>query len=370
MQPHTKASYYRLLSANNLGLTGIKEGSAKMPEVIWDRFKIEALAFEGGGTKGVVYGGALKRLEEANLLQDIKNFAGTSAGAQTAAIAAFGYTAQETIDVLASAPWNKLLDDQFGCLRDLWRLNTQYGFYKGEFLQEYLDNLFEAKSGKKKCTLRELYDLRGVHLKVGVISVTEQNFQLIDYLTEPDIPVSLAVRASSALPGVFTVVKWKDKVFVDGGLLGNLPANAFPGKKTLALDLVSKEDTEYEVTKRVNLPSGLLDHFGRLSTMVINHAQIMRRHKMVADMREANHAFHTSSRLFGRKPAARMLDIIKIPTGDAPVLDSDLDKVVIEQMVASGWVAIDKYLTGSLRDAKSKRSWKNGITMVPPNSDF
>ncbi|KAJ1635208.1 acyl transferase/acyl hydrolase/lysophospholipase [Pavlovales sp. CCMP2436] len=203
------------------------------PDVTWDRYGVEALAFEGGGTKGVAYGGALRRLEKTGILANIKYLSGTSAGAQTAALVAVGYSADEVIKVLADAPWTELFDDSYGCFRDLYRLNTGFGIYKGDFLEKYLDGLFEAKLGIKNITLGQLYARTGVHIKLGVISVKERAFVMLDYTNEPSMPLALAARASSALPGIFTAVEWRDNRYVDGGLLGNLPSEAFPGMKLL-----------------------------------------------------------------------------------------------------------------------------------------
>ncbi len=51
--------------------------------------------FEGGGAKGIAHVGALAALEESGL--DLCGFAGTSAGAVIAALAAVGYQSRELI---------------------------------------------------------------------------------------------------------------------------------------------------------------------------------------------------------------------------------------------------------------------------------
>jgi predicted acylesterase/phospholipase RssA len=135
----------------------------------WDGHRIEALAFEGGGTKGVVYGGALTRLEQAGLTEGIKCVAGTSAGSQSAALFAFGYTGDEVVKVLGAAPWDKLLDRTFGLIRNINRLVNRFGVFKGDFLEAYIDELLEAKCGLKNCTFAQAFARTGVHLKVGVV---------------------------------------------------------------------------------------------------------------------------------------------------------------------------------------------------------
>ena len=50
--------------------------------------EIDALVVEGGGTKGSAYPGVVLALEEAGVMKNCKKFAGSSAGAQTAALVA------------------------------------------------------------------------------------------------------------------------------------------------------------------------------------------------------------------------------------------------------------------------------------------
>ncbi len=72
---------------------------------------IEYLIFQGGGGKGVAFAGALKALEEKQVLplvpgQDssIKGIAGTSAGAITALLVALGYNSEEIDSDFLSKP--------------------------------------------------------------------------------------------------------------------------------------------------------------------------------------------------------------------------------------------------------------------------
>merc|ERR1712232_291364 len=73
-------------------------------------FYPEVLVFEGGGTKGIHYAGALKHLEDAGILNGVQCFAGTSAGAQTAALLAFGFNGTEMEELMLTASWADLLD--------------------------------------------------------------------------------------------------------------------------------------------------------------------------------------------------------------------------------------------------------------------
>ena len=72
----------------------------------------DTIAFEGGGTRGMIYGGASIALEEVGLLQSACNFAGTSAGSQSAALLAAGYTACELKNELLNQNFLRFVMDK------------------------------------------------------------------------------------------------------------------------------------------------------------------------------------------------------------------------------------------------------------------
>eukprot|EP00058_Branchiostoma_floridae_P013306 XP_002598794.1 hypothetical protein BRAFLDRAFT_74527 [Branchiostoma floridae] len=78
---------------------------AKLPELGAERFRkynfpFENMVMEGGGAKGIAYIGAVKVLEDAGIMKNIKRFAGTSAGAITAGFVAAGMSSGDVLDVM------------------------------------------------------------------------------------------------------------------------------------------------------------------------------------------------------------------------------------------------------------------------------
>ena len=71
------------------------------------------LVMEGGGIRGIAYGGALEELEKRGVLAGIRRVGGTSAGAIQAALLAVGYSPQEIIAVLNNTPVQRLNDGRF-----------------------------------------------------------------------------------------------------------------------------------------------------------------------------------------------------------------------------------------------------------------
>lgn len=303
----------------------------------WDGSRFEAILFEGGGTKGMVYAGAMRRLEEAGLVGSLRCFGGTSAGAQTAVMMAIGYTGNELRDIMASAPWDHLLDKSTGCCslcRDLVRLKREYGICRGEFLLEYLEELIEAKVGRRDITIQELYDERGVEVRLGACNVTRKCFQLLDRQSHPRMPLALAARASSSIPWVFAPVRYRDEkgresLYVDGGLAGNLPARCFPGRRTLAFNLMSTRDYNALLgDAEEQLRSGL----GGFSTALLDMVLCAAQAQGGVNDREI------------RAPQVANVDFVLIDCGDAGMLDTHMSEEQIGRMVAAGYDAVSDYL--------------------------
>ena len=76
-------------------------------------YNFRNLVFEGGGVKGIAYGGALMRLDEMGLLYSVDRVAGTSAGAITACLMSLGYSSKEISKIVAETDFSKFEDNTF-----------------------------------------------------------------------------------------------------------------------------------------------------------------------------------------------------------------------------------------------------------------
>merc|ERR1719188_1013567 len=122
--------------------------------------KYEAIAIEGGGSKGIAYSGVFKRMEEEGLMKGIKKFAGTSAGAQVALYLATGHTSEEISQINVNQDWEKVFDMAKGCcstLVNLYRATTKLAVC-GDHLEKHLEEIVQKKTGKSNLTFKQLYD--------------------------------------------------------------------------------------------------------------------------------------------------------------------------------------------------------------------
>jgi NTE family protein len=189
------------------------------------------LVFEGGGVKGIAYGGALLELEERGILKDVQRIAGTSAGGITATLLALGYTAEETSAIIAKTNFNQFADHAFGMVRDIYRLFRHFGFHKGKKFRDWIGELIERKTGQPNLTFGQLHeragqnDFRDLYL-VG-INLSQQKLEVYSHENCPEMEIRQANRITMSIPLYYQCVKRESDVLIDGGVTWNYPLNIF-----------------------------------------------------------------------------------------------------------------------------------------------
>ena len=155
------------------------------------------IAFGGGGFKGGAHVGVLKVLDEYGIKPDM--VAGTSIGSAVAALFASGYTWQMMETLL--------------CQFDLDAMTKVRPSRSGLIpATGYTELIHTCVKGKK---IEEME----IPLKIVAVDLVSRKKVVFDKgETAP------AVRASSAIPGVFTPVKMGEMLLVDGFLLDVCPA--------------------------------------------------------------------------------------------------------------------------------------------------
>lgn len=186
------------------------------------------LVFEGGGVKGIAYAGALQVLTDCDIMPQIKQVAGTSAGAITATLVALGYTAPEIKSIIMSMDF-KQFEDRW----DPLRLATEYGLYKGSTFLAWMQKMIMARSHKgPNTTFADLYNQNGIGLFVFATDLNIYDIKQFSHLDTPNISIAEAVRASMSIPMFFKAWKFSNNqpdnhIYVDGGVVWNYPLTVF-----------------------------------------------------------------------------------------------------------------------------------------------
>lgn len=171
-----------------------------------------ALALGGGAARGFAHIGVIKALETNGIVPDI--IVGTSAGSVVGALYAAGGDAF-ALQKLAFALDESALTD--------WAVFDR-GFLKGEALEKFINQQVGGKP------------IEGLKRKFAVVATDLADGQQAVFVSGN---VGMAVRASSAIPAVFSPVTIRGREYVDGGLVSPIPVRA---ARQLGADIVIAVD--------------------------------------------------------------------------------------------------------------------------------
>ncbi len=188
------------------------------------------LTLSGGGAKGLAHVGILKAIDSAGLKVDY--ITGTSMGSVVGSLYAIGYTGNEVEKIGRTTDWNSLLSNQISLRSISLEEKEEYGRYALELpLQRRKLNLPSGaiESQELWIKLSELYfpaykikNFNQLKIPFAGIATDISNGEAV-VLDSGDLVT--AIRASMAIPGVFTMVERKGKSLVDGGVTRNFPVS-------------------------------------------------------------------------------------------------------------------------------------------------
>ncbi|MBL0039882.1 MAG: patatin-like phospholipase family protein [Xanthomonadales bacterium] len=188
-----------------------------------------ALVLSGGGARGFAHIGVVKALREAGM--EIDSVGGTSIGA----IIGAGVAAEWSIEEMTE--------------------RFRHAFYDTNPLSDYTLPLVSIVSGRKVSRLlRETYGERDIEDLPLPFFCVSANLTKGDAHVHRDGTLWQSLRASVAIPGLLPPVFRGGQVFVDGGVVNNLPVDLMRAQhrgEVIAVDIggdyaLSALDDEYE----------------------------------------------------------------------------------------------------------------------------
>jgi NTE family protein len=194
-------------------------------------FPYRNLVFEGGGVKGLAYAGALEVLEQSGITGQIERVGGASAGAITATLVSLGYTGEEVRHTFMNMDFSKFED---GGLLGPERLLTEYGWYKGDYFLNFIEEQIEQKTGNRRSTFSEVKRPDFKDLFVVGTELTQQLSVVFCNECSPDMAIADAVRISMSIPLFFAAREIGDNIYCDGGVLNNYPITLFDKQRYLS----------------------------------------------------------------------------------------------------------------------------------------
>ncbi len=161
------------------------------------------LSLSGGGARGIAHLGVLKALDELRV--KIHALSGTSSGAIAGALYSFGLSPDDILNIIISTRYFRLIRPAISLT--------------GLLKMEAVEPTFRKYLGDT--TFQDLT----IPLTVCVTNLRSGK---PEYIAEGDI--TRALMASSALPVVFDPVKIQGDLYVDGGILNNMPVEPLVGR--------------------------------------------------------------------------------------------------------------------------------------------
>jgi NTE family protein len=204
------------------------------------------VALGGGGARGLAHLGVLIGLDEAKL--PIHAIAGTSMGAALGAARALGVNLQLLARLLTTLDLNALLQVSDNTLREVQKI-------VGRSMVEYVRGSAWRGEGASPPDLARLNELFSLLTARKTFADTLVPFAVVATDVETGQravlnqgPISRAVTASTAVPGVFSPVAHEGRFLIDGGIVDKVPVDVVIEMGATAVIAV---DTGAPIARRV-----------------------------------------------------------------------------------------------------------------------
>lgn len=196
---------------------------------------IKYITFSGGGIKGYAHIGAYMVLWYY-LKKHVSNtfmFLGAS-GSSIGALMAFMVCVQlPPTEMIAFFKKFKIQDLLSGL--QLNQILSTFGIINNSIIIDMVKYIIQETCNKVDITFKQLYEKTSTELVICAGCVTDGEKKLFSYKNTPDICVWEALVASMSIPFIFPPMNIQDKLYVDGGVVDDLPICAFPLENTIGI---------------------------------------------------------------------------------------------------------------------------------------
>ena len=211
---------------------------------------VKHLVFAGGGPRAISFLGALEVLKKHNLINDVNQYWGNSAGALMAACLSLQTPHTKLRKIFYEMDFTKFRDFD---LTNIMSFGSKWGLDSGDAFTKSLKEILEdIKPGSSLYTLQEL---PGLHITAS--DLTDTKPIIMDATTYPTLKLVDALRASTSIP--FFYVPFRNPVnnhlLVDGAIACNFPWVLLP--KEIRDDAIGFDFSLNDVNKE---PSNLSEY--------------------------------------------------------------------------------------------------------------
>jgi NTE family protein len=245
MEPFMRCCFNRIVFVSLFAVVWFVSGFSQSAPTTPPRPKV-GLVLEGGGALGLAHIGVIQWLEDHRI--PVNYVAGTSMGGLVGGLYATGHSAPEVKALIKTINWDEVLAGQTPYKNYSFRRKQdaaeypnrlEFGFKKGLQFPEGFNSGQEVMMILDRVALpySEIKDFNDLPTPFACVST--------DLVTNKAYvfrrgSLSLALRSTMSLPGIFDPVRWNGQIFADGGMMDNLPvdvAQSMGSEVTIAVHL-------------------------------------------------------------------------------------------------------------------------------------
>jgi NTE family protein len=241
----------------SLSISASAREKKNKPFRIFTRRPKVGLVLSGGGAKGIAHIGVLKVIERAGVHIDF--ITGTSMGSIVGGLYASGYTAAMLEKIVLTADWDDLLEDKVSRRSVSIDEKNDHDKYLGslQIKKGGIQLPTGYKQGQKLTSLLSCltlpvqditdFDKLPIPFRCVATDIVTGNAYVLKSGYLPD-----ALRASMAIPSIFTPIEIDNHLLVDGGIVRNLPVSDV---REMGADLIIAVDVSAPLYKKSELDS-------------------------------------------------------------------------------------------------------------------
>lgn len=192
------------------------------------------IALSGGGALGFAHIGVLKSLENHGIFPEV--ISGSSMGAIVGALYASGLSPDEMIQLIKDDKLYKITN-----LMSFHPWSLKAGFSDHRMLKELIKEIITHNSFEKL--------EKEMHVCVSNMSLGEAEMH------SEGNELDFWIAASASIPGIFEAMEHHGNIYVDGGLLNNLPVQILENKVEY---IIAVDVLPYELPEKLKTPRDIL----------------------------------------------------------------------------------------------------------------
>lgn len=200
--------------------------------------EIKEIMLSGGGSKGIIYVGVMKALQDLEnwkiIKVELEKITGISIGSVVGLLIIIGYTYQELKTIIIKKKLKTLKKMKIS------NLINRFGLDTGEKIIKWIIELMELKQCNRDMTMKELNEKYKKELVI-IVSDLKTNKQ-ISWNKSSERRVIDCIRCAITIPFIFTLTEH----YIDGAVLNNFPFEYKEKRYGFVIKNIKREITEIE----------------------------------------------------------------------------------------------------------------------------